>query len=103
MVSLIINETGDTYVAQDDLIKRASGVLNANSTTDLNKKLLSGLKKLVNDGVLAVEDGHVYEKNLSDSEWSIAQSLKMITDTFKGVEWTKREFKKELKHVEKTF
>lgn len=103
MVSLIINETGDTFVLQDDLIKRASGVLNANSTPDLNKKLLSGLKKLVNDGALAVEDGHVYEKSLSDSEWSIAQSLKMITDTFKGVEWTKRQFKKELKHVEKTF
>jgi helicase, putative, RecD/TraA family len=103
MVSLIINETGDTFVSQNDLIKRASGVLNANSTPDLNKKLLSGLKKLVNDGALAVEDGHVYEKNLSDSEWSIAQSLKMITDTFKGVEWTKHQFKKELKHVEKTF
>ncbi|AUI70998.1 ATP-dependent RecD-like DNA helicase [Companilactobacillus alimentarius] len=103
MVSLMINETGDTFVLQTELIKRVSGVLNTNSTPDLNKKLLDGLKKLVNDGVLLVEDGHVYDKGLSDSEWSIAQSLKMITDTFKGVSWTKHQFKKELKHVEKSF
>ncbi len=103
MVSLMINDTGDTFVPGDELIKRVSGVLNANSTPDLDKKLLEGLKNLVKDGVLLVEDGHVYEKSLSDSEWSIAQSLKMITDTFKGVSWTKKEFKKELKHVEKNF
>jgi len=103
MVSSMINETGDTYVPGQELIRRVSGVLNANSTPNLSEKLVEGLRNLVKDGVLLVEAGNVYEKSLSDSEWSISQSMKMITDTFKGVEWTKHAFKKELKHVEKDF
>lgn len=103
MVSSMINETGDTYVPGQELIRRVSGVLNANSTPNLSEKLVEGLRNLVKDGVLLVEDGNVYEKSLSDSEWSISQSMKMITDSFKGVAWTKHAFKKELKHVEKDF
>ena len=103
MVSLMINETGDTYVSGTELIKRVSSVLNANSTPNLDKKLLDGLKKLVNDGVFLVEDGRVYDKTLSDSEWSIAQSLKMITDTFKEVPFSLKALRKELKHIEKDF
>lgn len=103
MVSFMINETGDTFVPGTELIKRVSSVLQTNSTPDLDKKLTEGLRNLVKDGVLLVEDGHVYQKDLSDSEWGISQALKMITDTFKGVPWSKREFKKELKHVEKNF
>ncbi|MQS74930.1 ATP-dependent RecD-like DNA helicase [Companilactobacillus halodurans] len=103
MVSSLINETGDTYVDGNELIRRVSGVLRTSSTPDLDKKLVDGLKNLVKDGVLLVEDGNVYQKDLSDSEWSISQSLKMITDTFKGVSWTKHALKKELKKIEKDF
>lgn len=103
MVSLMINETGDTYVDGQDLIHRVSGVLGAGSTPDMNDKLIAGLRNLVKDGALVVEDGNVYEKALSESEWSISQSMKMITDTFKGVSWTKRALKKELKQIEKNF
>jgi ATP-dependent exoDNAse (exonuclease V), alpha subunit - helicase superfamily I member len=103
MVTAMVNETGDTYVPGTELIQRVTGVLRSNSQTDMTDKVVAGLRDLVKDGVLLVEDGKVYEKDLSDSEWSIAQSLKMITDTFKGVSWTKRAFKKELKHVESDF
>jgi len=103
MVTFMINETGDTFVAGNELIRRVTSVLSTNSTEDLTKKLTDGLRNLVKDGVLLVENGNVYEKGLSDSEWSISQSLKMITDSFKGVAWTEKELKKELKHVEKSF
>lgn len=103
MTSSMINETGDTYVDGQDLIRRVMGVLRSNSTDDLSQKLVAGLRDLVKNGVLLVEDGNVYQKDMSDSEWSIAQSLKMITDTFKGVSWKEREMKKELKKIEKQF
>ncbi|WCG34664.1 ATP-dependent RecD-like DNA helicase [Companilactobacillus farciminis] len=103
MTSSMINETGDTYVDGQDLIRRVMGVLRNNSTDDLSQKLVAGLRDLVKNGVLLVEDGNVYQKDMSDSEWSIAQSLKMITDTFKGVSWKEREMKKELKKIEKQF
>ncbi|GAQ01338.1 exodeoxyribonuclease V subunit alpha [Companilactobacillus farciminis] len=103
MTSSMINETGDTYVDGQDLIRRVMGVLRNNSTDDLAQKLVAGLRDLVKNGVLLVEDGNVYQKDLADSEWSIAQSLKMITDTFKGVSWTEHAMKKELKKIEKRF
>ncbi len=103
MTSSMINETGDTYVDGQDLIRRVMGVLRNNSTEDLAQKLVAGLRDLVKNGVLLVEDGNVYQKDLADSEWSIAQSLKMITDTFKGVSWTEHAMKKELKKIEKRF
>lgn len=103
MVTLSVNETGDTFVDGQDLVKRVTGVLRASSTPDLTKKLVDGLRNLVKDGVLLVEDGNVYEKDLSDSEWSIAQSLKMIDDTFKGVSWSQHALKKELKQIETDF
>ncbi|ALB28718.1 SF1B family DNA helicase RecD2 [Companilactobacillus heilongjiangensis] len=103
MVTLIVNETGDTYVDGQDLIHRVGSILRANSTDDLQQKLLDGLRNLVKDGVLVVENGNVYEKDLADSEWSIAQSLKMITDSFKGVAWKKKAMKKELHQIESDF
>ncbi|AYE38016.1 ATP-dependent RecD-like DNA helicase [Companilactobacillus zhachilii] len=103
MVSLLINETGDTYVDGQELIRRVSGVLRAGSTDNLQDKLVAGLRNLVKDGVLLVQDGNVYLKDLADSEWSIAQSLKMITDSFKGVPWKKKALKKELKEIESDF
>ena len=103
MVSLLINETGDTYVDGQELIKRVSGVLRAGSGPDLQDKLLAGLRNLVKDGVLTVEDGKIYQKDLADSEWSIAQSLKMITDSFKGVPWQQKDLKKQLDQIERNF
>ena len=103
MVSSMINETGDTYVDGKELIKRVSGVLRAGYNDDMSQKLVDGLRDLVKQGALVVEDGNVYEKDLADSEWSIAQSLKMISDTFKGVGWSKKSFKSELKKIEKDF
>lgn len=103
MVGSMINETGDTYVDGQELINRVSGVLRSGSVDDLTEKIVTSLRDLVKSGVLLVQDGNVYEKDLADSEWAIAQSLKMITDTFKDVSWTKRAMKKELKQIEKNF
>ncbi|PMD69120.1 SF1B family DNA helicase RecD2 [Companilactobacillus nuruki] len=103
MVSSVVNETGDTYVDGDLLIKRVSGALRFNADDEMMKKLVEGLRNLVKDGILTVEDGHVYEKGMSDNEWSIAQSLKMITDSFKGTPWSKKDLKRELKQIETDF
>lgn len=103
MTSSMINETGDTFVDGQDLIRRVLGVLRSNSADDLQKKLIEGLRDLVKNGILVVEDGNVYQKDLANSEWSIAQSMKMITDTFKGVSWSDHAMKKELKKIEKKF
>lgn len=104
-VTVLIQSTGDTYIYKEDLLKRAIGVLQSGNQNgaELGEKIANCLRDLVNDGVLLIEDGRVYDKNYFDAEWAISKSLKMVTDTFKGVSWKEKDFKKELKHVEKMF
>ncbi|WP_125712690.1 SF1B family DNA helicase RecD2 [Companilactobacillus kedongensis] len=104
LVTVLNNSTGDTLIEQDDLFKRAIAILRSDNNLDeLKTKIADGLKSLVNDGVLMSEEGKVYEKSLYEAEWSISQSLKMITDTYKGVEWSDKAFSKELRKIEKSF
>ncbi|APX73034.1 ATP-dependent RecD-like DNA helicase [Companilactobacillus allii] len=104
-ISVLVQSSGDTYIVREELLKRTIALLqNGNENiNELKQKIEGCLRELVNDGVLLVEDERVYDKSFFDAEWAISQSLKMITDTYKGVSWKNSAFKKELKHVEKQF
>lgn len=104
VVDNIINSTGDSYVTHDLLFREAMRTLsNRNSGDDLLAKIESCLKELVKDGQLIVDDERIYEKVIFDSEWSIAQSLKMISDTFQEREWSEADYQKNLKKVQEQF
>ncbi|MFD1471444.1 SF1B family DNA helicase RecD2 [Companilactobacillus mishanensis] len=104
IVDDLVNSSGDTFIPQEVMLKRAYSTLQSRNTKpDLDQKIVDCLKELVNDGSIIVEDKKVYEKTIFDAEWSIAQSLKMITDTYKGEEWSDKEYKTELAKVERDF
>ncbi len=100
----IVNNTRDSFVEEKVLVTESLKTLRSRNTgADLESKITSCLKELVNDGALVVEDHKVYDKDIFDSEWSIAQSLKMITTTFAETEWNDATYDKELVDVEKQF
>ncbi|AKP66428.1 ATP-dependent RecD-like DNA helicase [Companilactobacillus ginsenosidimutans] len=104
IVSDIVNGSGDSYVKKDFLIQRALGTLRSyNTGNDLQEKINDCLKSLVNDGALIVEDNRVYDKDIFESEWSIAQSMKMIVDSYKGSDWKQSDYDDGLAKVEKQF
>lgn len=104
IVENIVNSTGDSYVEQAELFRQSLRILQSRNTgTDLSDKITSCLKELVNDGSLIVENQKIYEKNIYDSEWSIATSLKMIDDTYQEKDWTESTYQKELDKVQKQF
>lgn len=104
IVENIVNSTGDAYIEQDELLEQSYRTLRSRNTgDDLSAKIVNCLKELVNDGKLIVENGKVYDKNIFDSEWSIAQSLKMIAGSYQDKDWTNKDFETELKKVQKTF
>lgn len=104
VVDNIVNETGDSYVVHDVLFRDAMRTLrNRNTGEDLADKIENCLRELVKSGQLIVDDSKIYEKAIYDSEWSIAQSLKMISDTFQEREWSEKEYQKNLKEVQKKF
>jgi exodeoxyribonuclease V alpha subunit len=104
IVTNIINNTGDTYVDENELLRESLKTLRSPQTdSSLEDKIKQSLADLVNSGTLIVEDHRVYDKMVFDSEWAIAQSLKMITGSFAGTDWSEKEYQADLKKVEEQF
>lgn len=104
IVTNAVNESGDSYVEQEQLLRKSVQTLSSRNTGNaLPEKIVDCLKELVNDGSVIVENGKVHDKNIYDSEWSIASALKMINGSFKGIEWKDRDYSKYLKQVQTQF